>query len=316
MTDILLTCPPMILQVEQFRARFDELGWQVHVPQFEQTMSENELIDLLPGFDGWIIGDDPASGRVVNAGVRGRLRAAVKWGVGVDNVDFPAFEAAGVPVANTPGMFGKEVADIALGYVIGLARHTFEIDRGVREGCWPKPAGISLAGKTAVVVGFGDIGRNTAKRLSACEMRVVVCDPVVDAAAALSAGCELGQWPDSLTDSDFVVFTCALTQSNRHMLSDRELSLCKPGVRVVNVARGPLIDEQALIAAQQQGRVGACALDVFEEEPLCAESPLRGFSGNIFGSHNASNTLDAVLRTSTTAIDRLSAFLEEVGPKG
>jgi D-3-phosphoglycerate dehydrogenase / 2-oxoglutarate reductase len=315
MTDILLTCPPMILQVEQFLARFEELGWQVHVPQFEQTLSEAELIRLVPGYDGWIIGDDPASRDVVTAGAQGRLRAAVKWGVGVDNVDFPAFEAAGVPVINTPGMFGKEVADIALGYVIALARHTFEIDRGVREGRWPKPAGISLAGKTAVVVGFGDIGRNTVKRLKSCDMRVVACDPVVDAAGAAAAGCELGQWPSSLIDADFVVFTCALTPSNRHMLGGQALSVCKPGIRVINVARGPLIDERALVEAQQNGRVAACALDVFEEEPPSADNPLRGFSNNIFGSHNASNTVDAVVRTSTTAIDRLAAFLQDVGSR-
>jgi len=206
-------------------------------------------------------------------------------------------------------MFGNEVADIALGYVIALARHTFEIDRGVRSGAWPKPAGISLAGKTVALVGFGDIGRNTAKRLAACDMRVVVCDPAVGAEQVVSSGYTPGAWPDALIEADFVVFTCALTPSNRHMLSDAALGLCKPGLRVVNVARGPLIDEAALVEAQRSGRVLACALDVFDQEPLRRDHALRDDDRNVFGSHNASNTVDAVRRTSFIAISRLQERL-------
>lgn len=309
MTQILLTCPPMILQKEEFSGRFAELDWQVHVPDFEQTLSEDELVDLLPQFEGWIIGDDPATARVVEAGAAGQLKAAVKWGVGIDNVQFDAFESLGIPVTNTPGMFGNEVADIALGYVIGLARQTFAIDRGVRSGSWPKPTGISLAGKTATVVGFGDIGSNTAKRLSACGMRIVVCDPVIPESEIVGAGFEAGEWPVALRASDFVVFTCALTKGNRHMLNHAALDGCKEGLRVVNVARGPLIDEAALIDGLNNGLVGSCALDVFEEEPLSLTHPLCGFDQNILGSHNASNTIDAVIRTSTIAIDALDTFL-------
>lgn len=310
MTDVLLTCPPMILQIDAFREHFAELGWQVHVPEFEQTLSERELIDLVSGFDGWIIGDDPATRSVVQAGSKGRLRAAVKWGVGVDNVDFQAFSDHGVVVENTPGMFGKEVADIALGYVIGLARHTFEIDRGVRAGAWPKPCGVSLANKTVVVVGFGDIGRNVVKRLAACDMRVVVCDHVLSRDDTSSDGVVVGQWPQALSDAEFVVFTCALTPENRHMLNEQVFNHCKPGLRVINVARGPLIDERALVQAQEAGVVAACALDVFEQEPLAAGHPLREYESNVFGSHNASNTHDAVIRTSKMAIEKLARLLE------
>jgi D-3-phosphoglycerate dehydrogenase len=296
----------MILQRQAFSPRFAEVGWDVHVPDFEQTLSEAELIDLVPNFDGWIIGDDPATRRVVEAGKSGRLKAAVKWGVGVDNVDFDAFRDHGIPVTNTPGMFGNEVADMALGYVIALARQTFEIDRGIRNGLWPKPAGVSLTDKQATVVGFGDIGSNTAARLAACGMNVVICDPVTTDEQAEQAGFVRLPWPNAMIDADFVVFTCALTATNRHMLGADTLAGCKPGLRVVNVARGPLIDESALLEAQRAGIVHSCALDVFENEPLEASSPLREFESNIFGSHNSSNTIDAVLRTSERAIALLS----------
>ena len=146
--DILVTCPPMLRMMDRLGDRFDRLGLRATTPDVVQTLSVEELVELVPRHDGWIIGDDPATRRVFEAGKAGRLRAAVKWGIGVDNVDLQACADLGLPISNTPNMFGGEVADVAMGYVIALARHTFEIDRGVRQGGWPKPAGISLAGKT------------------------------------------------------------------------------------------------------------------------------------------------------------------------
>ena len=140
---VLVTCPPMLGMLGDFVASAQELGLELVPAEVTQTLSESELIELLPNFDGWIIGDDPATQKVFEAGQRGLLKAAVKWGIGVDNVDFKACEALGIPIINTPGMFGGEVADVAVGYVIALARHTFEIDRGVRESNWPKPRGLS-----------------------------------------------------------------------------------------------------------------------------------------------------------------------------
>ncbi|NKC00884.1 MAG: phosphoglycerate dehydrogenase [Pseudomonadales bacterium] len=296
----------MIGQQTLFKDLFDNHGWTVVAPKFEQTLSEDELVELVPQFDGWIIGDDPATERVVIAGSSGRLRAAVKWGVGTDNVNFDAFAALEIPVANTPGMFGSEVADIATGYVIGLARETFLIDREVRVGHWPKPSGISLAGKKVGVVGFGDIGTQTVRRLSACGMSVAVYDPFVD---SVPDRVELRLWPTGVGDLDFIVFTCALTEANRFMLNEKVLANCKMGVRIVNVARGPLIDEASLIEAQKRGHVHSCALDVFESEPLALQSPLKDNPRNILGSHNASNTIDAVVRTSAIAIEQLATYL-------
>ena len=134
-------------------------------------------MELVPQYDGWILGDDPATFRVFEAGRQGRLRGVVKWGVGVDNVDFQAAATFGIPVGHTPGMFGDEVADIAMAYVAGLARETYRIDRDVRGGGWPKPRGISLAGKIVALVGFGNIGRSIARRLIAAKMRVIAYDP-------------------------------------------------------------------------------------------------------------------------------------------
>lgn len=307
---ILITCPPMLGMMAELAPLIAETGWETHCPEVVQTLSEAELKDLVPGFDGWIIGDDPATREVLHAGKRGALRAAVKWGVGVDNVDFAAAEELGLPVVNTPGMFGREVADLAMSYIVALARETFAIDRGVRQSSWPKPRGISLASCTLGLVGFGDIGRNLAKRAMAAEMEIIAYDPAFTPTTELEAVVP-ARWPERLGECDFIAFTCALTAENRHLLSRETLATAKDGVRIVNVARGPLIDTGALVAALATGKVHSVALDVMEIEPLPADSELRRFEHCVFGSHNGSNTEQAVRATSERAVELLVEFLRQ-----
>ncbi len=306
--NVLVTCPPMLGMIEEFRPLFTARGVELTPAKVVQTLSEDKLCALLPQFDGWIIGDDPATRRVFEAGRAGRLKAAVKWGIGVDNVDFAACQDLGIPITNCPNMFGGEVADVAMSYIGALARETFAIDRGVRAGRWPKPRGISLAGRTLALVGLGDIGRNLVRRALAADLKVIAYDPFYDGLVA--EGVQRAPWFERLEEADFIAITCALTQANRHMLGAAALARAKPGVRVVNVARGPLIDEPALVAALQSGHVHSAALDVFEIEPLPMASPLREMTDKtIFGSHNGSNSVDAVRRCSVLAIDTLLGYL-------
>jgi D-3-phosphoglycerate dehydrogenase len=305
---VLVTCPPMLGLIDEFADAFSDKELDFTPAQVTQVLSVDELVELVPQFDGWIIGDDPATRRVIEAGKAGKLKAAVKWGVGVDNVDFDAFRDLGLPVENTPGVFGGEVADVALTYVLGLARETYRIDREIRaEFGWPKPSGISVSGRTVALVGFGDIGRQTAKRLIACGANVVAYDPFFKPAGGIPV--KPAVWPEQLGEADFLVFTCPLTPETRGMFNETTINKLKPGVRVVNVARGPVIEEAALISALEQGIVHSAALDVFEIEPLPAESPLRKFDRCIFGSHNGSNSADAVRRVSLIAIDKIARFL-------
>ncbi len=305
---VLVTCPPMLGMIDSFIPIFTQHGVEVTAPRVVQTLSVDKLIEFVPHHDGWIIGDDPATREVFTAGKAGKLKAAVKWGIGVDNVDFAACNELGIPIVNTPNMFGREVADIALGYVIALSRETFEIDRGVRAGEWPKPRGISLAAKTVALIGFGDIGKNTAKRLLAVDMKVIAYDPAAKSSAELTA-VEMATWPMRIEEADFIVVTCSLTPSSRHMLNDEAFARAKAGVRVINVGRGQVVDENALEAALKSGKVYSAALDVFEIEPLPINSYLRTHPRCVFGSHNASNTADAVECTSRIAIDKLFRLL-------
>lgn len=305
---VLVTCPPMLGMIDSFRPMFEKHGIEISAPKVVQIMTVEQLIQLVPQHDGWIIGDDPATREVFTAGKTGKLRAAVKWGIGVDNVDFAACEDLGIPITNTPNMFGSEVADIAMGYIIALARETFQIDDGIRQGQWPKPRGISLTGKTVALIGYGDIGKSTAKRLLAADMNVIAYDPVAPDSPELGT-VQRAEWPSRVEEADFIVATCSLTPSSRHMVNADAFAKAKLGVRVVNVGRGPVIDEPALETALKSGKVYSAALDVFEIEPLPMDSYLRTHPRCIFGSHNASNTADAVVRTSEIAITKLTEFL-------
>ena len=298
----------MLGQFQKFVEPAKKLGLELVPAETTQVLSEEELIALLPDFDGWIIGDDPATRSVFEAGISGRLKAAVKWGIGVDNVDFSACKDLGVPITNTPNMFGGEVADVGIALMLGLARQTYGIDRGVRDGDWPKPAGMSISGKHIGVVGFGDIGRNLVKRLSGFDVTVTAYDPGIDGNQGFDF-VDRKVFPDGLGECDFLIFTCALNSHNHHMLNEESLALMKPGARVVNVARGPLIDEKALIRSLESGHVAAAALDVFEVEPLPINSPLRRMPQCIFGSHNGSNTIEGVERATLKALEEIARFL-------
>jgi len=207
-------------------------------------------------------------------------------------------------------VFGREVADVALAYVLGLARETYMIDREVRQNnAWPKPSGVSLWNKKVGVVGFGDIGRSTVKRLLAFDLDVTVYDPFYEPVDGLTV--KNRTWPEGLGDIDFLVFTCPLTPDTLHMFNESTLAQLKPGVRVVNVARGPVIKESALLTGLKDGTVYSAALDVFEIEPLSPKSELRNFERCIFGTHNGSNSVDAVRHVSLFAIEKIAAFLKD-----
>lgn len=306
---VLITCPPMLRRVEEFRSIFTNKGIELVTPNVVQVLSEEELVGLVPQVDAWIIGDDPATRKVFEAGKKGKLKAAVKWGVGIDNVDFAACRYLDIPISNTPQMFGNEVADLAMAYLLGLARYSYQIDREVRSGNWIKPSGISVTGKTVAVIGLGDIGKSTIKRLAGFGVIINVYDPYTKNSAEEVGAHEILSFPNGLERADFVILTCALTASSKHMINKESIAKMKDGVKIINVARGPLINETDLILALETQKVSAAALDVFEIEPLEKNHPIRKFDQCIFGTHNGSNTIEGVRRASYKAIELLFQFL-------
>jgi D-3-phosphoglycerate dehydrogenase / 2-oxoglutarate reductase len=306
---VLITCPQLQRTIDDHRATFAAAGVEISVPPVVQQLTEAELIELLPEMDGIIVGDDPLTAGVLAQAPR--LRIISKWGVGIDNIDLRAASERGIAVANTPGMFGDEVADVVIGYLILLARQLDRIAAGVRAGGWPKVEGVSLSGRTLGIIGLGAIGRAVAVRGKALGMVVLGSEVLeVNAAAAERLGVIIVDREALIRRADVISLNCPLTAENRHMLDASALETAKRGAWIINTARGPLIDETALAAALHSGQIGAAALDVFEVEPLPLDSPLREFDNIVLGSHNASNTAEAVARTSARAIENLLRGLQ------
>jgi D-3-phosphoglycerate dehydrogenase len=302
---VLVTCKQMQNVFATFRPRFDAAGVEAILPAVQrQQLSEDELIAVIGEVDGIIAGDDPLTARVLEHA--GRLKTIAKWGVGTDAIDFDAAAAHDITVTNTPGVFGEDVADAALGYLLSLTRHIARIHMAVVAGDWVKIEGTRLAGKTAGVLGFGSIGKATARRLVAFGCDTLAYDPFP---AALGGAAELGVIGvglDELLERSQVLVLCApLTPDTHHIIDAEALVKLPDGALFVNVSRGPLVDEPALVAALHSGKVAAAALDVFEDEPLAADNPLRGFEQCVFGSHNGSNTAEGVLQCSAQAVDNL-----------
>lgn len=308
-TRVLVSCLHLQRHFESFRPEFGERGLEAVLPEVVQQMSEEDLLPVIHSFDAVIAGDDEITERVIARAER--LRVIVKWGIGMDAIDLAAARAAGIAVLNTPDVFADEVGDVVIGYLVLLARKLHEIDREVRTGGWPKPQGATLSRKVLGLVGVGSIGRGVARRARGMGMTLLGYD-VMQIPGSVQRDLDLRpvDLDTLLAESDFISLNCPLTPENHHLLDQHAFARMKPGVCVVNTARGPLIDERALAAALESGSVAGAALDVFEEEPLPQASPLRRFESCILGSHNASNTRDAVLRVNRIAVDKLFAEME------
>ena len=323
MFKILLTCPPMIKQSNMYSELFKEHNLEVFIPKFTQTLSEEELCNLLPNFDGWIIGDDPATRKVFETGIKGRLKAAVKWGVGTDNVDFEACKDLNIPITNIPGVFGEEVSDVAIGYLLCLTRQLHIINDRHKKGEWYKPCGVSLTNKKVCLLGFGDIGRSTARKLLAFNLNVYVSDPgfikendniICKYNSNIKIDDTLNKVKlldlnECLEDADFIICTCPLTKETHHIINKEKILKAKEGVIIINVGRGSVIKEEDIIELLENGYIKSVGFDVFEEEPLKKNNKLRNYEQNIYGSHNSSNTKEAVDKVSKIAIETINKFL-------
>jgi D-3-phosphoglycerate dehydrogenase len=246
----------MVQQIDKYTKLLQNYDW--YIPEFQQTVSEETLIKIIGQYDAWIAGDDPATRKVLQAGTNGNLKVLIKWGIGTDNIDIPATKELGISFTNTPGMFGDEVADVAIGYLIGLTRCLFSINEKVKQGKWSKPAGMSLQGKKTALVGFGDIGRNIASRLLTMGCDVYVSDPgfrqldtriVCKYNPNLEIDSKL--WNVKLTDLDsclsgakIVILSCPYLKSTHHLINNKTLDLLSDKCYIVNVSRGPIVNEK------------------------------------------------------------------------
>lgn len=279
----------MVREAARFRPIFESAGVEPVFLSRQQFLREAELMEILDTFDGMVAGDDELTAAVLQHAVP-RLKVISKWGVGLDSIDLDAAQRLGIQVFNSPGAFNEAVAEVAIGYLLMLTRKLHLVDRAVRRGEWPKPVGVGLRDRVLGVIGYGGIGQTIAQRARAFGLQILAYD--VRRELAIEGG-RLVSLETLLSDSDFVCVACSLNEQNVGLVGRQALARMKPGAYLLNVARGPLVDQDALLEALENGRLAGAALDVYAEEPLVEGHPLGRMDHVVLGSHNANNLASA-----------------------
>ncbi len=288
--------------VEIFRARGIDAEVKV-------GLSKEELQGAVAGYDGLAVRSaTKVTDKIIAAA--DRLKVVGRAGIGVDNIDVKAATARGIIVMNTP--FGNSIttAEHAISLMLALARQIPAADRSTQAGKWEKAKflGVELYGKTLGIIGCGNIGSIVADRAIGLKMKVIAYDPYLEPERALRLGVEKVELEELLARSDFITLHTPLTEKTRHILSAATLARCKRGVRIINCARGGLIDEKALAAALRSGQVAGAALDVFETEPA-TENVLFGAPNVVCTPHLGASTSEAQENVALQIAEQMSDFL-------
>jgi len=307
---VLISAPRFLSVVEEFRSRLEAADIEIVTVPVRQRLSEAELVAVMETIDGAICGDDEFTEKVLRAAPR--LKVISKWGTGIDSIDTGAAAKLGIRVCNTPNAFTDAVADTTLGYMLSFARGLQLMDREVRSGLWTKPDLISLKECTLGVVGVGNIGKAVARRARAFGTRVVGADPVAVKSSFLAeTGVVMVPLSRLLEEADFVSLHCDLNPTSFHLIGRAELNLMQSSAYLINTARGPIVDEAALVKALREQRIAGAALDVFEVEPLSADSPLREFPKCLLATHNSNSSPQAHRCVHESTIENLLTGLLE-----
>jgi D-3-phosphoglycerate dehydrogenase / 2-oxoglutarate reductase len=281
----------------------------IHVDE-KPGLTPNELNAIIGDYDGLAVRSSTKVNAAAMDAALPRLKVIGRAGIGVDTIDVPAASARGIIVMNTP--FGNSIttAEHAIAMLFALAREIPQADQSTQSGKWEKNRfmGVELAGKTLGLIGCGNIGSIVADRAHGLKMKVVAYDPFLSHERAVELGVEKAELDELLARADFITLHTPLTDQTRGILSREALAKTKPGVRVVNCARGGLIDEAALKDALEDGHVAGAALDVFAVEPA-TESPLFGTRGLICTPHLGASTTEAQVNVAIQIAEQMSDYL-------
>jgi len=298
--------------IDRYRRTLEAAGCEVVEAWATERLDEHQLLEVLPGTQAIICGDDRITARVLAAAPE--LRVIAKWGTGIDSIDVDEARRRGIVVCNTPDAFSEPVADTVMGYVLIAARQLDRMNTDMHGGAWRKPRLRAAGEQTLGIVGVGNCGRAVARRAAAFGMRLVGADIVdIDPQVRSSTGLEQVSLPALLSQADIVSLNCTLNPSSFHLINGETLALMKATAFLINTARGPVIDERALETALANGRLAGVALDVFEEEPLPARSPLRSMANCWLAPHNANSSVAAAERVHERT---LQSLLEALGRGG
>jgi D-3-phosphoglycerate dehydrogenase len=284
-----------------------EAGFSVDV---KTGLPPNQLAEIIGGYDALAV----RSATKVTADLLGRasrLKIVGRAGVGVDNIDVKAATERKVLVINTPQGNAAAAAELAVGYILALARRLPQATASMKKGEWEKKKfmGVEIAGKTLGVVGFGNIGRQAADRAVGLKMKVLAHDPVLPSGATPPPGVEFASFDDVVSKSDFVTLHLPLSSQTRNLFGAATLGRMKKGACLINCARGGVVDETALYEALKSGHLGGAALDVFEKEP-CGMLPLFELDNVLASPHIGASTREAQEKVAVELAEVFVDFLK------
>jgi D-3-phosphoglycerate dehydrogenase len=295
----------MIPVIDQFRPLLERYGIELMIAPVSERLNEEELLALAGKFEGALCGDDQYTARVLEA-CAPRLKVISKWGTGIDSIDQQAAARLGIMIGRTPNAFTLPVADTVFGYMLAFVRRQPWMDRAMKQGIWDKIPGRSLSECTLGVIGVGNIGKAVIRRARAFGMHIFGNDIVEIAPDFIRENeFQMTSLEDLLHRADFVSLNCDLNPTSYHLMNQRTLAWMKPTAVLINTARGPVVDEPALVQALQNGVIAGAALDVFEKEPLPLDSPLRQMDNVMLAPHNANSSPAAWERVHRNTIRNL-----------
>jgi D-3-phosphoglycerate dehydrogenase len=307
---VLISAPYIIPFLDRFRPVFDHYGLKVIVADVEERLEEDQIIAYAGEFDGAICGDDIYTARALEA-CAPRLKVISKWGTGIDSIDVEIATRLGIKVCRTANAFTMPVAETVMGYILAFARCQPWMDRAMKAGHWEKIPGRSLSECTLGVVGVGKIGKAVIRRARPFGIKILGNDIIeIEPDFIIENSVEMTSLEDLLSRADFISLNCDLNPTSYHLINLHTLAVTNPNAILINVARGTVVDEPALVAALQSGRLGGAALDVYEHEPLPPDSPLREFDNVMLAPHNANSSPAAWTRVHWNTIRNLLLGLE------
>ena len=287
----LVTAPPILPKIFNYKEIFDQKSVEIIVPPYKviESLSENQLSELIINVDGILCGDDEINLNVLKKAKK--LKVISKWGTGIDSIDKKSATSMGIKVSNVNNVFADPVSETVLSYILLHCRKILEKDRLVKNDKWEKVDSYTLKEKSLGVIGAGHIGSALVEKASKLGMKVFINDikPVSSNLQKLQ-NIELVDFNFLIKNSDFISLHCDLNTSSFHLISYNEMKIMKPNAVIINTCRGEVIDQKALERALKEKIISGACLDVFEKEPLPKKSNLRNYENVLLSPHNSNGS--------------------------
>lgn len=290
----------------QALSRLEEFADELVFNPTGRPLTEDEIIPLLEGCDGYVAGLDFITEKVLKSAKD--LKIVSRYGAGYDRVDIKAAKEAGILVTNTPGVNAEAVGELAIALLLSVARRVPYLNASTREGGWVRSTGMELKGKTIGIMGLGAIGKVVARCAKGFDMKVIAYDPYINAAYCEANDIDNCTFDEVLERADAISLHLPLLESTKHLIGKAAMEKMKPGCILLNTSRGGIIDEDAAYEALQSGKLGGMGLDAFEQEPP-KDSPLFAFDNVVATPHTGAHTKEATQNMADTSVDNIIAIL-------